>query len=107
MISRKKKFLSYYRPYLGLFLADMVCAFLLSATTLAFPLCARYLIKDLQNSMTTQSLSTIYGIAAVMIVMLVIHVACRWFTDYQGHVMGALMESDMRRELHDRLRAGL
>ncbi len=101
MISRKKKFLSYYKPYLRLFFADMACAFVLSATTLAFPICTRYLTKDLQNGMHALSLSTIYGMAAVMLALLMLHVACRWFVDYQGHVMGALMEADMRRELFE------
>jgi ATP-binding cassette subfamily B protein len=101
MISRMRKFTSYYKPYLRLFYADMVCAFLLSATTLAFPVCARYLTKDLQNGITAQSLSTIYCVAGIMGALLMIHVACRWFVDYQGHVMGSLMEADMRRELFD------
>ena len=101
MISRKRKFFSYYKPYLRLFFADMACALLLSATTLAFPVCTRYLTKDLQNGITTQSLSTVYGVAGIMCALLLIHVACRWFVDYQGHVMGALMEADMRRELFE------
>ena len=101
MISRKRKFFSYYKPYLNLFFADMACAFLLSATTLAFPVCSRHLVKSLQNGITSQSMSVIYGMAAVMFILLLVHVACRWFVDYQGHVMGALMERDMRRELFE------
>jgi ATP-binding cassette subfamily B protein len=101
MISRKRKFISYYKPYLRLFYADLGCAFLLSATTLAFPLCTRFLTKDLQNGITAQSLNSISGMAGIMFALLVVHVACRWFIDYQGHVMGALMEADMRRELFE------
>lgn len=101
MISRKKKFFSYYKPYLRLFLADMGCAFLLSATTLAFPVCARSLTKYLQNGVTADSVNTISWVALLMCALLLIHVICRWFVDYQGHVMGALMEADMRKELFE------
>src|SRR5947199_5024223 len=45
--SRGKKFLSYYKPYPGLFLADMACALLVSAITLLLPLCARYITKNI------------------------------------------------------------
>src|SRR5436190_1306501 len=40
--SRGKKFLSYYKPYIGLFFADMACALIVSEITLLLPLCARY-----------------------------------------------------------------
>jgi ATP-binding cassette, subfamily B, bacterial len=42
-----KKFLSYYKPYLGLFFADMACALIVSTTTLLLPLCARYITKNI------------------------------------------------------------
>ena len=41
--ARGKKFLSYYRPYLRLFIADMVCAFIVAAISLIFPLLTRYI----------------------------------------------------------------
>ena len=46
-MSRGRKFLSYYKPYLGLFFADMACALIVSAITLPLPLCARYVTKDI------------------------------------------------------------
>ncbi len=45
MNSRSKKFVSYYKPYIGLFLADIACAFMVSAITLILPLCTRYIIS--------------------------------------------------------------
>lgn len=45
--ARGKKFLSYYKPYRGLFLADMAAAFILSATTLLLPLGANVITKNL------------------------------------------------------------
>jgi ATP-binding cassette subfamily B protein len=98
---RTKKFLSYYKPYAGLFFTDMFCAFVLAATTLLFPLCTSYITKELLAMNTSEALSRIYLIGAVMLVLVVIHTACNTFVDYMGHMMGAKMEGDMRRELFD------
>lgn len=101
MNSRLKKFVSYYKPYQGLLIADVACAFIVSAITLILPLCARYITKDLLEGNTSNALNQIYVMGAVMLVLVVIHTACNMFVDYRGHLMGALMESDMRRELFE------
>ena len=101
MNSRSKKFLSYYKPYMKLFLADMACAFVVSGTALLLPLCANYITKHILESDAPNALSQIYGMGALMLALLLVHTLCNMFVDYQGHVMGALMESDMRRELFD------
>lgn len=98
-----KKFLSYYRPYLGLLCADMVCALLASAVTLAIPLVTRYIMKDLIAPNTPDALPQIYLMGALMLALIAFHTACHFFIDYQGHVMGAMMEGDMRNELFDHL----
>ncbi|MBA3238052.1 MAG: ABC transporter ATP-binding protein [Parachlamydiaceae bacterium] len=101
MNSRSKKFLSYYKPYLGLFCADMLCAIIVSAITLALPLCTRYITKYLLEPNTPDALNQIYMMGAIMLGLVIIYTACNAFIDYQGHVMGALMEGDMRNELFD------
>jgi ATP-binding cassette, subfamily B, bacterial len=101
MNSRSKKFLSYYKPYLRLFFADMACALLVSATTLLLPLCTRYITKNILEGNNPNALNQIYAMGAVMLGLFVIHTGCNMFVDYQGHMMGALMESDMRSELFE------
>ena len=101
MNSRSKKFLSYYRPYKRLFIADLACALIVSATALLFPLCANYITKNILADGTANSINRIYSIGAVMLVLLIVHVACNMFVDYQGHMMGAMMERDMRSELFE------
>ena len=100
-LSRSKKFLSYYRPYLRLVFADMACAFIVSATTLILPLCASYITKNVLAGITPDALNQIYAMGAVMLALVVIHTACTIYVDYRGHLMGALMESDMRTELFE------
>jgi len=97
--SRSKKFLSYYKPYLGLFWADMACALIVSATTLILPLCIRYITKNVLEGNAPNALNQIYLMGAVMLALVAVHTLCNAFVDYQGHMMGALMERDMRAEL--------
>jgi len=86
---------------LGLFCADMACAIIVSAITLALPLCIRYITKNLLAPDTPDALSQIYTMGGVMLVLVVFYTACNTFIDYQGHMMGALMEGDMRNELFE------
>src|SRR6185503_7260526 len=101
MNSRSRKFLSYYKPYMRLFVADMACAFVVSGSALFLPLCANYITKSILENSAPNPLSRIYGIGMLMLALLLVHTLCNMFVDYQGHVMGARMESDMRRELFD------
>jgi len=99
--SRIRKFLSYYKPYLGLLFADMVCAFIVSVVTLILPLCTRYITKNVLEANAPNALNQIYGIGAFMLALVVAYTVCNVFVDYRGHMMGAMMESDMRRELFE------
>jgi ATP-binding cassette subfamily B protein len=98
---RSKKFLSYYKPYAGLLFADLACAFIVSAITLIMPLCIRYITKNVLEGNAPNALNQIYTMGAVMLALVVVHTACNMFVDYQGHTMGARMESDMRSELFE------
>ncbi len=101
MNSRSRKFLSYYKPYLGLLIADMACAFMVSATALALPLCAGYITRNVLEGAAPDTLTRIYAMGALMLALVVVHTVCNMYVDYRGHLMGAVMESDMRHELFD------
>ena len=99
--SRGKKFFSYYKPYLGLFCADMACALIVSAITLLLPLCAQYITKNILAGNTPHALDQIALIGALMLALVGVSTLCTMFIDFQGHLMGARMESDMRGELFE------
>lgn len=101
MNSRVRKFFSYYKPYLGLFGADMACAIIASAATLAIPLCIRYITTNLLEVGSEQALHQIYMMGGLMLALVATYTACHAFIDYQGHMMGTLMERDMRNELFE------
>ena len=96
-----KKFFSYYKPHLGLFLSVMLCAFLVAGITLLFPLLTRYITKTVLEGGVPNALDEIYHTGAIMILLTLIHTLCNYYVDYRGHAMGAMMESEMRNELFD------
>ena len=99
MTSRPAKFLSFYKPYLGLLAFDLFCAFIVSAITLIFPLCIRHITQNLLGSDLPNQTRDLAIMAAIMLALVALHTLCNLFVDYRGHMMGALMESEMRREL--------
>ncbi len=96
-----KKFLSYYGPVKGLFIADTLCALVLAGIDLAFP----SILRTLTNGLFTQGSQAILGalgyIAAGLVALYALRCACRYFVSAQGHIMGAKMESRMREDLFD------
>ena len=101
MNSRFKKFLSYYKPYLGLFVSVLTCSFIVAAISLIFPLLTRYITKDVLEGNMGNALSQIYKVGAVMLVIVILQNACSIYFDYRGHAMGAMMDRDMRSELFE------
>jgi ATP-binding cassette subfamily B protein len=73
----------------------------MSAITLILPLCIRYITKNVLEGDMITALPQIYGMGAVMVGLIAVHTLSNIFVDYQGHLMGARMESDMRQELFE------
>jgi ATP-binding cassette, subfamily B, bacterial len=96
---RTRKFLSYYKPYLGILIADLVCAGIVAAVSLVFPLLTRAITKNVLASPGPHALEQILTMGAWMLGLVAIQAACNYFVDAQGHAMGARMESDLRDEL--------
>ena len=95
-----KKFLSYYKPYMGLFAADMVCALGAAAISLIYPLIVRYITNTvLVQYEIGDAVHIILKLGFAMIGLALLELFCNFFIAYQGHVMGARMEFDMRNEI--------
>ena len=100
--SRAQKFLSYYKPYRGLLAADLLCSIVISAAALLLPVCTNFITKNLlAREGAPGALDKIYALGAAMLALVTLQALCTLFVDYQGHVMGAKMERDMRRELFE------
>lgn len=96
-----KKFIQYYAPYKGVFFLDLICAAVISLADLAFPQILRTLTKTLFTESSDVILRALIPITLVLLVMYVIQAGCKYYVSYQGHMMGAHMERDMRQQLFD------
>ena len=96
-----KRFLTYYKGQLHLFVIDIVAAVTVAAVDLAFP----QILRGLAGGLFTEGPDAILGVLAYIAVGLVamyaLRFVCRYFVIYWGHVMGARMESRMREDLFD------
>ncbi len=96
-----KKFIRYYGPYKAVFFIDLLCATIISLVDLAYPQILRSLTKTLFAGESKQILSALGPIAAVLFAAYVLQTLCKYYVTYAGHMMGARMERDMRKELFD------
>lgn len=96
-----KRFLAYYKPVIGLFIADTVCAVVVAGVDLSFPVILRSLTGGLFTQGAAAIIQALPVIAAALVAMYLVRCGCRYFVSAQGHIMGARMESQMRQDLFD------
>ena len=96
-----RKFIRYYKPYQAVFYFDLVCAAVISLVDLAYPQILRTLTRTLFRESGETVLRALIPIAAGLFVMYVVQALCKYYVSYQGHMMGAHMERDMRQQLFD------
>ena len=96
-----KKFIHYYGPYKAVFFIDLICAAVISLVDLAYPQILRTMTKTLFTQDKNIILHALPVIGISLFVMYIIQSLCKYYVTYQGHMMGAKMERDMRRELFD------
>ncbi len=100
MNRRYKKLIEYYKPYKGLFFADMFFAFLAASIALAYPLFVRYITNELlPNYQIGEVMNTIILLGLAMIALAGLEYLCNYFVTYKGHMMGAKMEYNMRNDI--------
>ena len=96
-----RKFITYYAPYKKVFFIDLVCAAFISIVDLIYP----QILRTMTNTLFTRDSGTILQalpwIAAGLFIMYIIQSFCKYYVSYQGHMMGANMERDMRQQLFD------
>ena len=96
-----KKFIPYYSPYKVVFFLDLICAAVISLIDLAYPQILRIMTKTIFAGSSSVILKALLPIGLAMLVMYIIQGLCKYYVSYQGHMMGANMERDMRQQLFD------
>lgn len=96
-----KRLAGYYRPYRGLFFADLLFAILGAGVSLGIPLIVRYITTNVIILPGNEALQIIAKLGAVMLAMVALECYCNFFIAYYGHIMGAKIEHDMRNEIFE------
>lgn len=96
-----KHFIGYYKPYKFVFFFDLFCALTISLIDLAFPLILNYCTDTMFIQKSVEILQGLVWLTAGLLVLYIIRALCRYYVSAQGHIMGAQMERDMRKELFD------
>ena len=94
-----RKFISYYKPHLGLFTIDMLCAVAVALCNLYYPTLAHKIIKEYSLE---ENLTPIVIGAILLLAVYLIKAAGTYIMGYYGHVVGIRMQKDMRRDLFDK-----
>ncbi len=96
-----KKFIPYYSPYKAVFFLDLICAAAISLIDLAYPQILRTMTRTVFAGEPSAILKALLPIGLAMLFMYIIQGLCKYYVSYQGHMMGANMERDMRQQLFD------
>ena len=96
-----KRFIHYYKPYRTVFFLDLLCAAVISLIDLVYPQILRTATSSLFTRDSSTILKMLLPIGIGLFVMYTIQSLCKYYVSYQGHMMGANMERDMRQQLFE------
>ncbi|MCM3150008.1 ABC transporter ATP-binding protein [Bacillus pumilus] len=91
-----KRFFSYYKPYMGLFILDFSCAVIAALLELSFPLAISMVVDDLLPNRNWEMILIWSGI---LLAVYVVSSAMNYVVTYFGHKLGINIETDMRSQL--------
>ncbi len=92
-----KRFISYYKPHLPLFILDMLAAVIIAVCSLVYPNIAKDIINSISDETCTVPFLLIWS--AVLLGIYLLKALCNYIMSYYGHVVGVRMQHDMRRDL--------
>lgn len=99
MKEQLKKLVAYYKPYKFLFFSDLFFAVINAGVTLAIPLVVRYITNEVIYYDADKAFRTIISLGVLMVVMVAVTLGCNLYITYFGHMMGAKIEADMRKDI--------
>lgn len=97
MLKNLKRFLSYYRPYKGLFFLDLTCAVSAALLGLLFPFTVSHVVDTL---LPTGNWGLILSACAVLVGVYLVNAALKYIVGYWGERLGLYIETDLRTELY-------
>ena len=97
-----KKFISYYKPHIRLFIIDMFCALLLATCNFVYPVVAQKITNDYSQSGNWKMILILCG---VLLGIYIIKAILNFIIQYWGHIVGVRIQGDMRKDLFVQLQA--
>lgn len=94
-----KRFLPYYHKYKRIMVFDLVCALFTTICELILPLIARFITDKATTDIASLTTTAILSVGGIYLVLRAIDTAANYYMANTGHVMGARMETDMRRDM--------
>ncbi len=98
-----KRFSHYYKPYIGLIVLDLLCAIITTVCELVFPLIVREITNTAMAGATELLLGTVLRLGGIYLFLRLCDTVAQYYMAYVGHMTGARLETDMRRDLFDHL----
>lgn len=98
-----KRFAPYFKPYISILILDLLCASLTTVCELVFPMLVRYITNTGMQDITLLTVEVILKIGLFYLVLRIIDAAANFYMADTGHIMGAKIETDMRRDLFGHL----
>ena len=98
-----RRFLPYYKKYIPIMIFDLFCAAFTTVCELVLPLIVRFITNAGINDMASLTVAVILKFGALYLVLRVIDTAANYYMASVGHVMGAKIETDMRRDMFNHL----
>ena len=94
-----KRLAVYYRPYKKEFWLDIVCAVISAGIALVIPFMVRYVVGELTGLPGDEAVGRVIGAGIFLGILVFGQFLCNYYIAYVGHVMGAKIETDLRRDL--------
>ena len=98
-----RRFIPYYRPYTRILVTSLLCAVMTSASGLVFPLIVREITDRAISDIASLTAGFILQVGLLFLLLQLLDAGCRYYMQSRGHIMGAMMEKDMRSDLFSHL----
>ncbi len=98
-----KRFIPYYLPHKKIVVMDLFCAALTTVCELVLPLIMRYITNTGLSNTVSLTITIILKLSALYLGLRVIECVANFYMSDQGHVMGAQIETSMRRDAYQHL----
>ena len=98
-----KVFSKYYKPYIGIVILDLICACLSTVCELVLPMIIRHITQTAQSGAMDTLVSSVVRLGVIYLFLRIVDTFANYYMSDAGHVMGAKMETDMRRDMFEHL----